>query len=143
MGQGISTIGTVLKWGTTASAVTKVTPVKTVPEIGGAPDMLETTDLEDTAQTFCNGVEQGGDSMEFTCNYTKTLYDAVKADAGKELFYQVEFGDSGADGTYSCKGQHTVRISESSVNAVREMVIAIARSTPWVDGAATEITGTT
>lgn len=142
MGQGISTIGTVLKWGTTAAGVTKVTPVKTVPEIGGNAELLETTDLEDTEQTHCFGVASS-DAMEFTCNYTKTLYDAVKADEGKELFYQVEFGSSGADGIYSCKGQHTVRISESSVNAVREMVIAVARSTPWVDGAATEITGTT
>lgn len=143
MGKGISTINTVLKWGTAAGSVAKVVAVKTVPEIGGSPNMLETTDLEDTEQTFCQGVKQGGDNMEFTCNYTKDAYDLVKADENKDLFYQVEFGASGADGIYSCYGRHTVRISESSVNAVREMVISVARSTPWVDGAATGVTGLT
>ena len=135
MGKGISTINTVLKWGSTASAVKKVVPVKTVPEIGGSPELLETTDLEDTFQTFVDGV-QSQDAKEFTCNYTKDDYDLVKADAGKELFYQVEFGDSGADGIYSCKGKHTVRISEQGVNAVREMVITVIMSTGWYDEAA-------
>lgn len=142
MGKGISTINTVLKWGTAAGSVAKVVKVKTVPEIGGNPELLETTDLEDTEQTHCFGVASS-DAMEFTCNYTKDDYDLVKADANKDLFYQVEFGASGADGIYSCYGRHTVRISESSVNAVREMVISVARSTPWVDGAATGVTGLT
>ena len=142
MGKGISTINTVLKWGATAAGVAKVVRVKTVPTIGANPELLETTDLEDTDVTNCFGVSSN-DSMEFICNYTKSDYDLVKADVGKALYYQIEFGASGADGIYSCTGSHQVRISESAVNGVREMVITVARSCAWVDGAATGITGNT
>lgn len=138
MGRGISTINTVLKWGTTAANVAKVVPVKTVPELKGAPDLLETTDLEDEQQTFCQGVKTS-DTKEFTCNYIKEDYDAVLADAGKELFYQVDFGDAGEDGMFAWKGTHDVRVSEQAVNGVREMIISVIMSTKVYDGAATVI----
>ena len=142
MAVGISTIGTVLKWGTTAAGVAKVIPVKTVPQIFGTPDLLETTDLEDTDQTFCLGVRTS-DAMEFTANYTSDNFEAAQGDEGKDLFYQVEFGTAGADGIFSCKGSHTVTISESSVNAVREMTITVARSSAWYASSASEAFPTT
>ena len=57
MGVGISTIKTVLKsreHGTTGTYA-KLCNIKSYPQLGGAPENLETTDLEDTAQTFCPG----------------------------------------------------------------------------------------
>lgn len=138
MGRGISTINTVLKWGTTAANVAKVVPVKTVPELKGAPDLLETTDLEDEQQTFCQGVKTS-DTKEFTANFSKDDYDAVLADAGEELFYQVEFGEDGEDGIWSWKGNHDVRWTEMGVNGVREMIISVVMSTKLYEGAATII----
>ena len=138
MGKGISTINTVLKWGTTAANVTKVVPVKTVPRIKGVPEVLETTDLEDEQQTFCKGV-QSSEVKTFTANYTKTDYDAVLADAGQELFYQLEFGDAGEDGSWSWKGEHDVSANDQAVNGVREMDISVIMSTKAYEGAATTI----
>ena len=138
MGKGISTINTVLKWGTTAANVAKVVPVKTVPELKGAPDTLETTDLEDEQQTFCKGV-QSADVKDFTANYLKADYDAVLADANEDLFYQVEFGDAGEDGIWSWKGEHDVRVGEQGVNGVREMTISVIMKSKVYEGAATTI----
>ena len=138
MGKGISTINTVLKWGTTAANVTKVVPVKTVPRIKGVPEVLETTDLEDEQQTFCKGV-QSSEVKTFTANYIKTDYDAVLADAGQELFYQLEFGDAGEDGIWSWKGEHDVSVNDQAVNGVREMDISVIMSTKAYEGAATTI----
>lgn len=138
MGKGIPTINTVFKWGTTAANVAKVVRVKTVPELKGAPDLLETTDLEDEQVTQCQGV-RSSDTKEFTCNYLKEDYDAVLADAGKELFYQVEFGEAGEDGIWSWKGNHDVRWTEQGVNGVREMIISVVMSTKLYEGAATTI----
>lgn len=134
MSAGISTINTVLKCGTTASNLSKLCNIKTYPELGGSPDMLETTDLEDTQQTFTPGV-QSTSNMEFTCNYTLTAYKAVLQSAGTAQYYQLEMGDNGADGKFQWQGMHYVHVTDGSVNAVREMVITVIPSS-----AVTEVT---
>lgn len=126
--KAVSTIGTVLKYGTEAASLTQLCKIKNYPALGGAPDQLETTDLEDTQQTFVPGV-QSMDAMEFTANYTKEAYAAVKAKEGQPGYYQLEFGDSGADGTFSWQGEHFVYVNEGEVNGVREMTISISPST--------------
>ena len=130
MAKAYSTIGTVLKSGAALSSLTKLCKIKNYPDLGGAPETIETTDLEDTMQTFVMGV-QSSEAMEFTANYTPTDYDAVVAaipESG-EQFYQLEFGDDGADGKFNWKGTHSVRITGGDVNAVREMVITVIPST--------------
>ena len=129
MGVGMATINTVLKskeHGQTGT-YTKLCKIKSYPQLGGAPENLETTDLEDTAQTFCPGV-QSVDSMEFGANYTKTDFTTVKAAAGVERDYRLEFGESGADGIYEWTGKHDVYINSGDVNAVREMTIVVTPS---------------
>lgn len=81
-------------------------------------------------QTFVAGV-QSVDSMEFTCNYNPTDYAAVLAaipNAGTDLYYQLEFGASGADGKFKWSGTHSVRVMGGDVNGVREMTITIIPS---------------
>ena len=128
MGKGISTIGTVLKAGATAGNLTKLCKIKSYPQLMGAPENLETTDLEDTAQTFTPGV-QSVDQMEFTANYTKEAFISVKALEGSELFYQLEMGAGGAEGIFTWKGTHSVYVNSGDVNAVREMTIVVTPST--------------
>lgn len=123
-----STINTVLKYGASAQALTQLCKIKSYPDLGGAPEQLETTDLEDTMQTFVEGV-QSLDSMEFTANYTPTAYDSVVASAGTPGYYSIEFGDSGSQGIFNWQGTHSVRVSGGDVNAVREMVITCTPST--------------
>jgi hypothetical protein len=69
---------------------------------------------------------QGSDMMEFTCNYTKTDFQAVVADAGKDLYYALDFG---TEGTFEWQGQHTAWVVGAGVNAVTEFKIGIAPST--------------
>lgn len=125
--KAVSTINTVLKAGEAAASLEKLCKIKSYPDLGGSPEQLETTDLEDTMQTFVEGV-QSLDSMEFTANYTKEAFDAVKAKEGTELKYQLEFGDTGEDGIFSWTGTHSVRVIGGEVNAVREMVITCTPS---------------
>lgn len=55
MAKAYSTIHTVLKFGTTSSSLTQLCKIKSYPDLGGAPDTIESTDLEDTSQTFVPG----------------------------------------------------------------------------------------
>ena len=124
----ISTYGVTLKWGTSAGSLTKVVDIKNFPDLGGAPELIETTTLSDPMQTFINGIQTAGE-MAFTCNYTKADYTAVKADEGKELYYALEFGQNGDEGIFVWQGEHSVYLTGAEVNAVVEMVISIAPST--------------
>ena len=128
MSRVISTMGVTLKWGESPQALTKKIDIKNFPDLGGAPEMLETTTLSDEAQTFIPGI-QSMDALEFTANYTKTDYEAVLADEGKELYYALEFGENGTEGVFEWQGQHTVWVTGAEVNSVVEMVISIAPST--------------
>ncbi len=125
-----STINTVLKYGTgtTSPTLSKLCVIKSYPDLGAAPDTIETTDLEDTSQTFVKGV-QSQDNMEFTANYTPEAYAAVLATVSDtEGTYQLEMGESGAQGKFTWTGTHSVHISGGDVNAVREMVITVIPS---------------
>ena len=126
-----STINTVLKTSTTAAGTyTQLCKIKSYPDLGGAPEQIETTDLEDTYQTFVQGV-QSMDTMEFTCNYNPTDYAAVVAaipSEGSDLYYELDFGTAGAAGKFQWSGTHSVRVTGGEVNAVREMVITVTPS---------------
>lgn len=125
MGMGKSTIGTqLLSKGGSETAYSKICNIKTYPDLGGAPDTLETTDLEDTHQTFCLGV-QSQDNMEFTANYTLAAYKAAVAVAGTQRDFQLKMGNNGEDGIFEWSGVLSVHVTGGDVNSVREMVISI------------------
>ena len=135
MSAGKSTINTVLKIGATAAALTKVTPIKTYPQIYGQSEFLETTDMEDTMQTFVLGV-QNVEQMQFTMNYDKTALETLQGNSNTDMFYQLEFGNAGADGIFSWKGQHSIFVNDGAVNGIREMTLTVAPSTAITAGAA-------
>lgn len=126
--KAVSTIGTILETSTDGTAWEKLCKIKSYPQLGGAPDQLETTDMEDESQTFEPGV-QSMDAMEFTANYTFAAYTAVKAKAGTALKYRLKMGKDGVDGVATWDGQHSVHINEGAVNAIREMTITVSPST--------------
>jgi hypothetical protein len=124
----ISTYGVTLKWGLTMAAATKEIDIKDFPDLGGAPEMLETTTLSDAAQTFILGI-QSLSAMEFTANYTKEDFEKVEGDANTDLYYSLEFGTGGSEGIFEWQGQHSVYVVGAGVNAVTEMKIVVAPST--------------
>lgn len=122
----------------TGDTYSKVVDIKDYPDLGGEPEMLETTTLSDPIQTNIPGI-QTMDSMTFTANYTPEDFATVKALEGAEHSFSVWFGGtesggvltpSGAEGKFNFDGQLVVFVLGKGVNEVREMQISIAASTP-------------
>lgn len=116
-----------------SDSYTKLIDIKDFPDLGGAPEMLETTTLSDSMQTYIPGI-QSLDGLEFTANYTKTDFASLKALEGKEEEYAVYFGEDGADGIFEFKGYLSAFPVGGGVNEVVSMTISIAPSTPITVG---------
>ena len=120
------------------SAWEKVVDIKKFPDLGGTPEMLETTTLSDKMQTYIPGI-QSIDALEFTSNYTLADYKKLKALEGQDKEYAVWFGGTeagdtvtptGSDGKFKFNGQLSVFPVGGGVNEVVDMTITIAPSTP-------------
>lgn len=120
------------------STYEKLVDIKDFPDLGGSPEMLETTTLSDSMQTFVEGI-QSSDAMEFTINYDLATYETLMAMKGTETEFAVWFGGtesegvvtpSGSDGKFEFKGYLSVRVTGKGVNEVKEATISIAPSTP-------------
>lgn len=133
----ISTYKIFLMSSTDGAVYEKLIDIKSFPDLGGAPEMLETTTLSDAMQTYIPGI-QSLDALEFEANYTKADYTKLKALEGKEQQYAVWFGGTGegetltptgSDGKFKFKGKLSVYPVGSGVNEVVNMNINIAPST--------------
>ena len=124
----ISTYGIYLMKKASGSTYSKLIDIKDFPDLGGAPEMLETTTLSDAMQTYIEGI-QSSDALEFTANYTKTDYDALVELKGTETDFAVYFGETGTNGSFYFKGYLSVRVNGGGVNEVVGMTISIAPST--------------
>ena len=116
----------------------KLVDIKDFPDLGGAPEMLETTTLSDGMQTYIPGI-QSLDALEFTANYTKDDYEKLIALKDQELDLAVWFGGTGdgatavptgSDGKFTFKGRLSVFVVGGGVNEVVDMTITVAPSTP-------------
>lgn len=116
----------------------KLIDIKEFPDLGGTPEMLETTTLSDKMQTYIPGI-QSIDALEFASNYTLADYKKLKALEGQDKEYAVWFGGTeagdtvtptGSDGKFKFNGQLSVFPVGGGVNEVVDMTITIAPSTP-------------
>ena len=121
-----------------ASTYEKLVDIKDFPDIGGAPEMIETTTLSDSMQTYIEGI-MSSDAMEFTINYDLDTYETLLAMKGKETEFAIWFGGTeengvatptGEEGKFEFKGYLSVRVVGKGVNEVKEATISIAPSTP-------------
>lgn len=119
------------------STWSKVIDIKEFPDLGGAPEMLETTTLSDKMQTYIPGI-QSLDSLEFTANYTLEDYKKLKQMEGSDKEFAVWFGGTesgdtvtptGTDGKFKFNGQLSVYANGGGTNEVVGMTITIAPST--------------
>ena len=129
----------------TGSSWEKLVDIKSFPDLGGAPELLETTTLSDSMTTNIMGI-QSMDALEFECNYTKEDYTKLKAMEGTESDFAVWLGGTeaggvatptGSDGKFEFKGQLAVYVNGGGVNEVVNMTVSIAASTPITLGAST------
>ena len=116
----------------------KLVDIKDFPDLGGAPEMLETTTLSDSMQTYIEGI-QSQDALEFNINYELETYEKILAMKGTETEFAVWFGGTeagdvvtptGTEGKFNFKGYISIRVTGKGVNEVREAVLSIAPSTP-------------
>lgn len=133
----ISTYKTFLMY-KASSAWEKLVDIKSFPDLGGTPELLETTSLSDGVTQHIFGISSL-DALEFECNYTKADYEKVKNLEGAEKEFAVWLGGTeaggvatptGADGKFSFKGMISVHVNGGGVNEVVGMTISIAASTP-------------
>ena len=138
----ISTYKVFLMKSTDGSVFEKLIDIKDFPDLGGSPEMLETTTLSDGMQTYISGI-QSLDGLEFSANYTKEDYTKLKEMEGTEFQFSVWFGGTveggvatptGSDGKFDFKGQLSVFPVGGGVNEVISMTISIAPSTPITPG---------
>lgn len=116
----------------------KLVDIKEFPDLGGEPEMLETTTLSDNMQTYISGI-QSLDGLSFTSNYDLTKFKALKALEAKQEDYAVWFGGTeaggvvtpdGSNGKFSFSGELSVYPVGGGVNEVVDMNITIAPSSP-------------
>lgn len=127
-----------MKKATAGDTWEKLIDIKDFPDLGGSPEMLETTTLSDKMQTYIPGI-QSLDALEFTANYTKEDFTKLKALEGVEHEYAVWFGGTdtggtltptGTDGKFEFSGQLSAFPVGGGVNEVVDMTVTIAPSTP-------------
>ena len=121
-----------------ASTWEKLIDIKSYPDLGGAPELLETTTLSDSMTTNIMGI-QSLEALEFECNYTLSDYTKLKEMEGEDKQFAVWLGGTeaggsvtpdGSDGKFEFGGQLSVYINGGGVNEVRNMTVSIAASTP-------------
>lgn len=135
----ISTYKTFLMTSEDGSDWKKVIDIKEFPDLGGEPEMLETTTLSDHMTTNILGI-QSLDALSFVANYDITEYKRLRKDfVGKDVLYAVWFGGTGQgetlvptgdQGKFKFRGEMSAYPTGGGVNEVVDLQITIAASTP-------------
>ena len=101
----ISTYPVVLKYDSSATETpnwTKLCDIKDFPDLGGAPELLETTTFSDGSRIYISGIKDPP-ALDFTVNYDEDTYDNILALTGTKSF-QFWFGPNGAFGKLAFSG---------------------------------------
>ena len=106
---------------------TKLCDIKDFPDLGGAPELLETTTLSDAAKKYIAGIKDQ-QALEFTANYDAATYAAANALTTTTAF-TIEFGSAGASGIFSFSGTASAYVVGAGVNEVVDMKVVIIPST--------------
>lgn len=123
---------------TSSGAYAKLIDIKDYPDLGGSPELLETTTLSDRARTYIPGIEGAGDNMDFTCNYDKESFNTINGLKDQKIYLAVYFGGTesagvvtptGTDGIFAFEGYVSVFANGGDVNAVREMTVSVVPTT--------------
>jgi len=135
----ISTYQSYFMQGTGTSTLTwaKLFDFKTDPDLGAAPEQLETTTQSDPAHTYIPGLE-ANEQKNYTLNYDSTVYDTIKALKGQELDVAEWFGadasgnPDGHNGKFVGKGYLDIFVNGGDANTVRNMTVVLTMSQLFV-----------
>ena len=121
----------------TPIAYEKLVDIKEFPDLGGVPEMLDTTTMSDSARTYILGIQET-EALSFTANYTLADYAKIKAMEYVVHHFAVWLGatvanevatPTGVDGKFEFDGYITVTKTGGGVNEVQNMTITIAPTT--------------
>lgn len=126
MGKGLITFPVTLKCGASVGTLTKLVDIKDYPDMGAAPEALETTTMSDPAETYVNSI-MSNSAKEFTTNYHPDYFDAVADKANTHQLYSLEFGENGEYGKFYWWGEHSVPwLVGAGVKTVPDMRFSVA-----------------
>ena len=117
----------------TNGSYAKLIDIKDYPDLGGAPESLDTTTLSDPMHTYIPGI-QDTEALTFTANYTAADFATVDALKDTDTDFAVWFGATeaggvytpdGSDGKFEFTGRASVYVNGAGVN----MTITIMPST--------------
>lgn len=142
MSQAISSFQAYLMQGTGTGTLTwsKLVDIKDFPDLGAAPEPLETTTTSDPARTYIPGIENT-EQKTFTCNYNPTDYGTLSALKGQEINVGMWFGGTmsgsvytpdGSMGKFSGKGYVDVFVAGGGVNEVVNMTVTLTMTQNFV-----------
>ena len=123
----ISTYPIELQYNSTGTTYVKLVDIKDFPDLGSAPETLETTTLSDSSKTYIAGITDQG-QLEFTANYDATSYATINGISTTKGF-KILFGSAGAGGIFSFSGTASAYVTGAGVNEVVEMKIVVTPST--------------
>lgn len=118
----------------------KLVDIKDFPDLGAAPEPIETTTLSDPARTYIPGIENT-EQKTFTCNYTATDYATLVALKGTEQNVAIWFGGTeaagvatpdGNAGKFEGKGYIDVFVAGAGVNEVVNMTVTLTMTKNFV-----------
>lgn len=122
----------------TGTSYSKLVDIKEFPDLGGEPEMLQTTTLSDKMHTYIAGI-QSLEGLSFLANYDVDDFADLNDLAGSQEQYAVWFGGTegsdgtitpdGSEGKFSFTGELSVYPVGGGVNEVVDMQISIAPST--------------
>lgn len=122
----------------------KLVDIKDFPDLGAAPESIETTTLSDFARTYIPGIENT-EQKTFTCNYTATDYATLAALKGTEVNVAIWFGGTesqgvvtpdGSAGKFEGKGYIDVFVAGAGVNEVVNMTVTLTMTQNFVKASA-------
>lgn len=126
--------------GTGTLTWSKLVDIKDFPDLGAAPEPLETTTLSDFARTYIPGIENS-EQKTFTCNYTPDDYATLIALKGEVQDVAVWFGGTeaggvatpdGSMGKFTGKGYIDVFVAGAGVNEVVNMTVTLTMTQNFV-----------
>ena len=103
----------------------KFCDIKDYPDLGGDPELLETTTLSDAMQTYIEGI-QASEMLAFTVNHSVDLMLKVKAMKGVVSFWKLKFSDGSL---FSWSGTPSYKVTGEGVNGVIQGIINIVPNT--------------
>ena len=139
-----TTIGTFLMYSEKGkNSWKKLADIKDYPDLGGAPERIQSTTLSNTQHTYENGVQDTAE-LQFTANYDREQFQTLKTmqESGEVYDFGVWFDDAAtyAEGEttlspnefnsdkFTFSGKVNVYAAGGGVNAIRDMLISLSNS---------------